>query len=110
MSCSIGARYRQGSPRELTADGFEFPLHLALPPGYDWLVIVEQPGLVIRARRRARAQGSLRVEDHCGFVRSFRYEGGEITLVADGPGGELWLTTLEGRAYRFEPTPEDGGF
>ena len=84
-------------------------------------------GVVYRGRIFPDFDGHYFYADYCGFVRSFRYEGGEVTLerqwwaewtdelgqiiaIADGPGGELWLTTLEGRVYRFEPKPEDTDF
>lgn len=81
-------------------------------------------GVVYRGRVFPEFQGHYFYADYCGFLRSFRYEGGEITLerewwaegigliitVADGPGGELWLATLEGHVYRVEPSPEYAGF
>ena len=81
-------------------------------------------GVVYRGRMFPEFDGHYFYADLCGFVRSFRYEGGEITLerqwwgdelgtiiaIADGPDGELWMTTLEGLVYQFEPRPEDSGF
>jgi glucose/arabinose dehydrogenase len=81
-------------------------------------------GVVYRGQMFPEFVGHYFYADLCGGVRSFRYEGGEITLerqwwgdelgqiiaIADGPGGELWLTTLEGLVYRFDPRPEDAGF
>ena len=81
-------------------------------------------GVVYRGRMFPEFDGHYFYGDHCGFVRSFRYEGGEVMLerqwwtdelgaiiaIADRPDGELWLTNLDGLVYRFEPRPEDAGF
>ena len=84
-------------------------------------------GVVYRGQMFPEFYGHYFYADYCGFVRSFRYEDGEVTLerqwwtewhnvlgqpiaIADGPDGELWLTTFDGRVYRFEPMPEDTSF
>ena len=83
-------------------------------------------GVVYRGQTFSEFYGHYFYADNCGFVRSFRYEDGEVTLerrwwaewtdelgqiiaIADGPGGELWLTTFEGLVYRFDPMPGDSG-